>query len=381
LCCICYFSINKLFLFEFHLKEILYILWSDFTNNQTTKIAMKKILFVTAHSYDEHPLEITEEYIEIMSEKSSSIFGEHFHIIPLPNPDKNVLVEWLEVHKPYILHFSGHGNKEGEPILYDRQYIDSESFANIVKYIKSIECIFFSSCQSYEFFKNRYFDVRLLLGFKGNIPIKYATHFSKKFYKSLFTGGSIFGSFTKAFEMNNNLWKNKDYEPMLEVNLKKPITDTKMVDWLTQLPQDYTARVERILQTIDLKGNSLAGRVLVSHSCPTVAKWFMNNKQMLAESIAFEVLAERADNNEIEDLKWDLEVYFKLLDPLIVTMSGKELVKKERVQQVEKSHTDGVYIQAFNELIKISKVKHYDLPEDCEFFEDRVKHFIELIIE
>ena len=132
---------------------------------------MKKILFVTAHSYDKFPIESNQEYLEVLKEKLKSLCDDEFHIVPLPNTDKINLIEYLEDIKPYILHFSSHGNGQGEPILFDKFNIEPETFAEILKEIKSIECIFLNSCNSYEFIQ------KMKGGIRYYISMKFSTSF------------------------------------------------------------------------------------------------------------------------------------------------------------------------------------------------------------
>ncbi len=62
---------------------------------------MKKILFVTAHSYDKFPIESDQEYLEVLKMKSRSLGDNDFHIVPLPNANKINIIEYLEDVKPW----------------------------------------------------------------------------------------------------------------------------------------------------------------------------------------------------------------------------------------------------------------------------------------
>lgn len=338
---------------------------------------MKKILFVTAHSYDSFPIESNLEYLEVLKMKSKSICDNDFHIIPLPNADKIDIIEYLEDVKPYILHFSSHGNDKGEPILFDKFNIKPESFSEILKEIKSIECIFLNSCNSYEFIQKMKGGIRYYIGMTGEIPVKSSIQFSKNFYKHLFKGRAIYESFKYAYDAVK-YYKDKGYEPMLELDIFIKTENPIEMEYLDKLPAEFQVKLAEIQKTIDQKGNSLSGRLLDKHPSRTLVQWFISRKTLLAYSIANKVYKDKHPDCQ-EDLAWDLNAHFKLLDPLLVSINGKELLKKENLSTLTRTQENQVYIDCLLELIYQAKNEYLDLENETIYFEDRVKYFIDMI--
>ncbi len=279
--------------------------------------------------------------------------------------------------KPYILHFSSHGNGKGEPILFDKFNIEPESFLEVLKEIKSVECIFLNSCNSYEFIQKLKGGIRYYIGMKGEIPVKSSIQFSKNFYKYLFKGRAIYESFKHAYDMGKYC-KDSSYEPMLELDIFIKTENLIEMEYLNQLPAEFQVKLTEMQKIIDQKGNNLSGRLLEKHPSRTVVQWFVSRRSLLANSIAKEVYKNKHPNCQ-EDLAWDLDTHFKLLDPLLVSINGKELLKKERVHSLTRTQDEHVYDTCLKNLILKAKNEYPLLGTEIMFFEDRVQFFMDMM--
>jgi len=78
-----------------------------------------KILLFAANPTSTLPLSLDEEIRAIMTKLRAADYRDSIQLIPFLAARPDDLLQALNEHKPHIVHFSGHGSKDGEIILVD----------------------------------------------------------------------------------------------------------------------------------------------------------------------------------------------------------------------------------------------------------------------
>jgi hypothetical protein len=340
---------------------------------------MDKILFVTAHSHDQKPIKLNDEYHSVVEARDNTKFGKYFQIIDLPNPDKKRLRDRLKKESPLFFHFAGHGYAEGEPILFDGFRIEPESFANLLKEIKGLKCVFLNSCNSASFIKHTREVVEYSIGIKGSIPPESAVEFSTMFYQYIYDGDPIFIAFDKTFNSLSYL-KESGYAPVLELK-SRYIMEKILLDNQHHLglDEDLKQQILRFSEKLNSGGTddvALLQRLIKNHQQPLIVDWFLERRSIFIKALSDKVLGNKSASIK-EDFAWDLDSYFELFEILLVNMDGKHLLKKEDVASIKySSEIDRhYYLDALDELIEFAKDVSGHSPDALYFFSDRVNHF------
>jgi hypothetical protein len=84
--------------------------------NQSGRI---RILFVAANPRETSRLELDEEIREISHKIKQSKYRDSLELISLWAARTDDLLQGMNEYKPNIVHFSGHGTRNGEIILVD----------------------------------------------------------------------------------------------------------------------------------------------------------------------------------------------------------------------------------------------------------------------
>lgn len=157
---------------------------------QAEKGGPKTILVVSANPSDTNLLMVRKEVDQIRA-----IFRENDHFIVrlLEYASRNDLITKIQQDRPQILHFSGHGSKEGIYLLEERSenhaLLPTETLADIVQLNRSIEFVFLNSCfgmaQLRELRRN---GIPEMIGMPMEIEDDIALAYSKEFYQRIANG-------------------------------------------------------------------------------------------------------------------------------------------------------------------------------------------------
>src|SRR5689334_3248779 len=112
-----------------------------------------KILLIAANPLETTRLQLDEE-IRLITEKiRSSNFRDNLELIPALAARSDDLLQKLNEHRPHIVHFSGHGSKNGDILFVgsDEQPIPVDVYAlkavfNVLK--DNIRLVVFNTCYS-----------------------------------------------------------------------------------------------------------------------------------------------------------------------------------------------------------------------------------------
>ena len=115
------------------------------------------------------------------------------------------LSKFLLQYQPLIVHFSGHGNANGEIILNNgqgqAQAVAPEKLAELLAIVKGrLECVILNACFSLEKADALVDQVRCVIGMDAEIDDESAVRFAAGFYRGLGFGMSYY----RAFELGRN---------------------------------------------------------------------------------------------------------------------------------------------------------------------------------
>lgn len=103
-------------------------------------------------------------------------------------------------HRPFIVHFSGHGTDAGGIVLEDEHsnsmQVDSEHLARFFEMFQPIDCLILSSCNSQINASAFLGPARYVVGMGPNVEDKFALKFSEAFYEAIAQSINI----TEAYE-------------------------------------------------------------------------------------------------------------------------------------------------------------------------------------
>ncbi len=159
------------------------------------------ILLVSADPIDEAPLRQQQEFRKLTHALQASNIKNAFKVEFLPNCRPEDLAAGIRLHKPTILHFSGHGSKSG-PCFVGRNgkavVIEPTRLAELLKMARSegLKGVVLNACHT-----ERYADciaqvVGEVVAMEGPIGDQEAISFAREFYACLGDGYS----FEKAFQ-------------------------------------------------------------------------------------------------------------------------------------------------------------------------------------
>lgn len=167
-----------------------------------------KILFLSANQADGGRLMVTEEYRQLQKRLQGADHGKRFQIIYEPELRVNELADALMRYRPQIVHFSGHGTKEGALVLVNPDQAGKSTpmppvaLQQIFKVLgKGVYCVVLNSCWSvaHEDQGLALADVvGCVVGTSTAIADRAAIEFTAQFYSTLAFGESVKDAFDLA---------------------------------------------------------------------------------------------------------------------------------------------------------------------------------------
>ncbi|MCX7087071.1 MAG: CHAT domain-containing protein [Methylococcales bacterium] len=157
--------------------------------------SITKILVLAANPWDTKRLGLGEEYREISELWEKGKDENKFEVKHVPEARSEDLLTKLQVFKPNIVQFSGHGKVDG--LLFTD---DSGNAHNIDKALlvalfsmctKHLHCVFLNACNSEQIAQAIAQNIDYAIGMNAEINDIAAVKFSKGFYRALFNGKEI----------------------------------------------------------------------------------------------------------------------------------------------------------------------------------------------
>lgn len=162
-----------------------------------------RILFITANPTEAARLNIDEELRQIKNRIRSSDLRESFEIELAPAVRPRELLEYLNQHRPHIVHFSGHGSERGEILLLDDagriMPIPADVLSKVFATVNdNVRMVVLNACYSEIQAKGINQAVDYVIGMNGEIGDEAAITFSSALYSALGYNRTIRGAFDQA---------------------------------------------------------------------------------------------------------------------------------------------------------------------------------------
>lgn len=158
------------------------------------------ILLISANPKGTSALNLDEEFRAIEESIRRAECRDMYKIERIGATRMHDVWRSLEELRPQIVHFSGHGTKQGIILQNESGQIENISVETLVKFIEltknNIQCVLLNTCNSYESANAISKHIDYVIGMDSSIEDKSAIDFSMGFYDAIGFGHN----YTKAYE-------------------------------------------------------------------------------------------------------------------------------------------------------------------------------------
>ncbi len=183
--------------------------------NQTPNVSEDKncdILVLAANPIGTERLQLEEEANRIRQRLQEGEVGKNYIVKVETAVQGEELSKYLLQYEPLILHFSAHGNSNGDIILHNShgqpQSVTSQALAELLAVVRGrIECVVLNACFSLEKADALAEQVSCVVGMSKEISDRSAVTFAAGFYRGLGFGRGYYS----AFELGRNEIKLLDF--------------------------------------------------------------------------------------------------------------------------------------------------------------------------
>lgn len=162
-----------------------------------------KILFLASSPDGEAPLRLDEEFRSIEQKINASEHRDAFDLISCWATRPDDFLQHLNVHRPTIVHFSGHGSEVGEIVLMDdlrqAKTVSPQALRALFTTLKdNIRLVVLNACYSLLQAKAIAEVIDCVIGMNDSIGDEAAIKFAASFYRAIGFGRSV----KEAFEQS-----------------------------------------------------------------------------------------------------------------------------------------------------------------------------------
>lgn len=173
------------------------------TRNFEQQLSKIKVLFIAANPANTDRLQLDEE-IRLITEKiRASEHRDLLEIISIWAVRTDDLIQYLNIHKPQIVHFSGHGNDKGEIMIADQRGLskpistdDLRALFTIMK--DNVRVVILNACYSQPQAQAITEIIDCALGMNKAIGDQAARTFAASFYRAIGFGRSVQDAFEQG---------------------------------------------------------------------------------------------------------------------------------------------------------------------------------------
>lgn len=215
--------------------------FNDNEKLEATKVPLQldgfatNVLFLSANPISESPLDVDKEQSRIVKVRNGSKFQSKIRIEGLPNLDLPEFAKSLRLHKPNVVHFSGHGSSDGALVMRDENgqgtKMAPKGLARLLAQQKStIQLIVLNACYSSKLADLLISDIDCVVGMNDSVSDDAAILFAQAFYSAIFDGDSIGDAFdTSAASIEARYGDEKDI-PLLRTKVGADAYRIKLVN-------------------------------------------------------------------------------------------------------------------------------------------------------
>lgn len=165
--------------------------------------AEQTMLYLAASPQDMPPLRSDVEARKVRERLQVSRQRDRYRIEWCPASRFDDITQALIDYEPHVVHFSGHGDADGNLIVEDdcggRDFITPEGLADIFgQHRSTIRCVIVNACHSTHLAKILSTRIGHAVGMRAEIADEAAIQFSVGFYQGLFAGRSVPDAFERG---------------------------------------------------------------------------------------------------------------------------------------------------------------------------------------
>jgi hypothetical protein len=162
-----------------------------------------KILFIASNPNDLTQLNLDEEIRSITMKIQAAEYHDVLDLISIWAVRPDDLLQQLNIHKPNVVHFSGHGSKVGELVLMDDQHQTKKVAPDALKALFStlkdnIRLVVLNACYSKTQAEAISEVIDCVVGMNTSIGDQAAITFAGSFYRAIGFGRSVKEAFDQA---------------------------------------------------------------------------------------------------------------------------------------------------------------------------------------
>lgn len=182
------------------------------------------VLFVSANPDPRSPLQVEKEQNRIVKVRNGSRHQSKVRIESLPDLDIAEFAKSLRLHSPAVLHFSGHGGRDGSLVMRDQDgkthKMNPKGLSRLLALQKTtLRLIVLNACYSSELAKLLLSDIDCVIGMSAAVADDAAVLFAQAFYGALFDGQSVGEAFATSSAIVAARYENEGNAPTLETKV------------------------------------------------------------------------------------------------------------------------------------------------------------------
>ena len=149
-----------------------------------------RILLLCANPLDTGRISVEQEMRRITEKVRLSSERERMEFIPCPDARPDDLIHYLDLHRPHIVHFSGHGSAAGEIVLAGESTsstrVGAQALGRIFQSMKgNVQVVVLNACWSAIQAEAIAEHIDWVVGMRSQIDDEAAAYFAAAFYRAL----------------------------------------------------------------------------------------------------------------------------------------------------------------------------------------------------
>jgi hypothetical protein len=177
-------------------------------------------LFLSANPDADSPLNVEKEQNRIVKVRNGSRHQRVIRIESLPDLDLPELAKSLRLHAPAVVHFSGHGSRDGSLLMRDENggtfAMHPEGLSDFLSLAKnSVRLVVLNACFSNALADLLVAHIDCVVGMSDAVSDNAAILFAQALYGALFDGATVADSFATSLAAVKARYRDEAHVPVL----------------------------------------------------------------------------------------------------------------------------------------------------------------------
>lgn len=192
------------------------------------------VLLVSANPDRRHMLAVDNEAKRVHSVRGASLNRATIRIESLPDADLHEFSNSLQLHKPLVLHFSGHGATDGSLLMRDhngkKAFMHPDGVAQLILLDRGrLRVLVLNACYSNELAQLVTAEIDCVVGMTDAVSDGAAILFAQSFYKALFEGEDVARAFARSKAMVTAQHREESDVPLLTCRVGVDPTNVRIL--------------------------------------------------------------------------------------------------------------------------------------------------------